>query len=196
MIEDYLQSVSTYVTIRIGENYYPILTYGVGLNQIDLLDNSAITIFENSQFEAFLKSTIEPQLASLADSDIFEYGQKNSCTFILEEQFKKNDHVACAWLSQFYSTNLTNSKVIHLIAHSLEATTIQRIDQLTRPIALAMLSYNDIQIKEYGVKIIEKSVTTENLETLKSIATETEWLNDYIGRVIHDFEKELNVCQF
>ncbi|KAA6326224.1 hypothetical protein EZS27_024644 [termite gut metagenome] len=162
------------------------LIFQINLNANDI---------NNQERVSFLDTEITPLLVSLIKNEDFEFGYNSESIRLVLKEISENELAAKEWFNRlfnrYYGSEMGTTILIGLL-HIIEFLH-DSLNSIAQTIALASLSHKNNEVKELGVRILEASCTIENLNILKNIKTDTQWLQDYINQVIADFEQVL--CQ-
>lgn len=147
----------------------------------------------NDKFMIKLKNEITPLLLSVIRVDDFEFGTKGASVFIVEDQLKNNPPIVSQWLNDLYLKSFAekDSSTLIGILKIIEAIEHEAIKDNGRLYAMCAILHKDLEVKELGIRILENKCNLENYGILKNIQIDTQWLNDYLQKVIKDFEEEL-----
>ena len=146
-------------------------------------DNSTFVLKSMDANEIWIREK-SAQLLSLLRAEDVESGIASPSEVFVKQALMDNRVLALQMINQVYLDNVGNAHIqigiLHLSSHidyNVGNPTLQTI-------ALAALSDNNDDVKDYAVQCYENWNHKDGLRILKTIYTETRWLQDYIDNVI------------
>ena len=147
-------------------------------------DDNSTTVLKPIDNNGIWIKNKSAQLLSLLRTEDVESGIASPSEVFVRQALKENVMLALQMINQVYVDNVGDSHVqigiLHLSSHidySIGYPTLQTI-------AIAALSDNNDDVKDYAVQCYENWNHIDGLRILKTIHTDTRWLQDYIDSVI------------
>jgi len=123
----------------------------------------------------------------------FEYGYISLAEEYFEELIKKyNPESVMGWLNGIFLKYFENTKIIIGLLHIIAHLDYKIVYPQGQTMAIAALSYNNIEVRECGIRAFEKWGNMESLKILKNLRCEEKWLSNYVQQIVYDLEEELN----
>jgi hypothetical protein len=195
----YLDNNSTRIILSMN----PIVGSGIYLDAIQtsanfgsapfgngsVVDNSSTTTFMPfDQDERWIQQK-SIQLLSLLRVDDIEAGISSQSEIFVKRALEEHRIFALQMVNQVYTDNVGNPHIqigiLHLCSHieySIGNPNLQTI-------ALAALSDKSDDVKDYAVQCFENWNHKEGLRILKTVHSDTRWLQDYIDNVIESLSE-------
>ncbi len=128
-------------------------------------------------------------LLQLIHEEIFEFGMENAADSFVQENLRDNPVFTKEWLNQILLEHFADVEVATGILRIVSHLKYAEIYPTGPTMALSVLSHENAEIRECGIRAFENWGNTDSLEYLKHIKCEEEWLQDYLEQVISYLEE-------
>ena len=140
-----------------------------------------------------LRKEFTEELISLILHENFEYGIDTKADAFVRQHMASDTVITKDWLGRIYVENMSNIPVLIGLLRIVARLDYQQIKPLGQLIAMAALTYNDIEVQECGVRAFENWEVIDSLDILENLKVSTMWLQEYINEVVSDLREEYNV---
>ncbi len=147
----------------------------------------------NSERLEELKRYFTPQLIHLIIESDFEYGIESPVDVFLKEKLAENSLATKSWLTQIFASNFSNPTILIGIIRAISRLPFLEISPEGEMIAMAALSYKDIEVRECGIRAFENWGNLQSLSILENLTISPASLQNYADRVVKSLREELHV---
>ena len=133
------------------------------------------------------------ELISLILNEEFEYGIDTKADALVQNSMELNSFLTKEWINTIFLDNFTDVSILIGLLRVIARLDYTEIFPQGQTMALAVLSHENTEVKECGVRAFESWGTIESLKILENLTVGVQWLQEYIDDVVSDLKKEHDV---
>ena len=133
------------------------------------------------------------ELISLILNEEFEYGIDTKADALVKDSMELNSFLTKEWINTIFLDNFTDVSILIGLLRVIARLDYTEIFPQGQTMALAVLSHENTEVKECGVRAFESWGTIESLKILENLTVGIQWLQEYIDDVVSDLKKEHDV---
>ena len=137
-----------------------------------------------------LEKEFTQDLITYLCEDDFEYGYENRADFLVKSQMEVNMLATKEWLNKIYVNNFNKPEVLISILRLVARIQSDCIFPEGKMMAIAALSHKDPIVQECGIRAFESWGTLDSLNILQNVKVSSDWLQEYLDKVIEDIKSE------
>ena len=128
----------------------------------------------------------------IMDGD-FEYGIRSKADILVQEKIQENALATKSWLNHIFIEYFNDEQILMGILRIVARLSYFQIYPEGPTMAVAALSHKNDEIQECGIRAFESWETLESLNVLGSLKGNSEWLQEYIDKVVSGLRRKFDV---
>lgn len=134
--------------------------------------------------------TITENFLNMVRNDVFESGYSSNSEIFFKSMLTKDPNITRNWLNSVYLKYFYDVKILVGILHIISHIDYDLIFPEGQTMAVASLTHQDVEVREYALKAFENWGHPDSLTILKNINCGERWLQEYLEDIISDLEEE------
>lgn len=139
------------------------------------------------------KKLFANELISLIRNEEFEYGIDTKADVLVRRYMELNPLLTKEWLNTIFVDNFADVFILVALLRIIARLDYTEIYPQGQTMALAVLSHENTEVKECGVRAFESWGTVHSLKILENLTVGIQWLQEYIDDVVSDLREEYDV---
>lgn len=157
--------------------------------------SSSSSVARNKQNEFLLKHKEQTRKAadhflSILKNDIVDTGYYSNSELYFKTKLNENPPLAKEWINTVFLENYSNVDVLVKILYIISDIDYDLIVPQGPTMAIAASRHENVEVREYAVRVFESWENPHMLKYLKHIKFDEEWLQTYLEEVIEELEEE------
>jgi hypothetical protein len=143
---------------------------------------------QDSEPDTIVDAKQYTMLKIMLQEEIPESGISNPSEKIVECLYSENRQKTNILLNELFIKNFHNLPVIIGVLHIISHFEYGLVSPEGQTMAIAALTHQDVEVREYGVKCFENWQHQDGIRILEHIKANEQWFQNYINLVIHDLK--------